>query len=208
MIDPAPQPKSPLTLVLAHGAGAPMDSDFMAAMAAGISQRGITVARFEFPYMEQRRLTGKKSPPNRMPVLLEHFAAAVEQCGGPGHCVVGGKSMGGRVASVLLAKMNLPGAVSLGYPFHPPGKPDRLRADHWPDIRAPWLIVQGTRDPFGKPQQVADYPLPPSARVRWLEDGDHDFKPRKASGLTQAQHWEQACDWVAEFVAELPEGLA
>jgi len=108
--------------------------------------------------------------------------------------------MGGRVASMLLSQSPVKGAVSLGYPFHPPGKPDKVRKEHWGDIKAPWLIVQGTRDPFGKPDEVAGYGLPASTDLRWLEDGDHDFKPRKASGLTRSQHWQQAADWVSDFI--------
>jgi len=203
LCDTPQNPKSDLTLLLAHGAGAPMDSDFMATLAGLVCARGIKVVRFEFPYMAQRRETGKKRPPDRMPVLLETFAALVKECGGPESCVVAGKSMGGRVASMILASLPVPGAISLGYPFHPPGKPDKVRRDHWQQVSNPWLIVQGTRDPFGKPEEVAGYGLPDGARLRWLEDGDHDFKPRKATGLTQQQHWQQAADWVAEFVMEI-----
>ena len=200
LCDTPQKPKSDLTLVLAHGAGAAMDSDFMSALARLISERGIKVVRFEFPYMAQRRETGKKRPPDRMPVLMASFNQVVADIGGPDHCVVAGKSMGGRVASMLLSQQQARAAVSLGYPFHPPGKSDKVRRDHWSDIRLPWLIVQGTRDPFGKPDEAATYGLPASAQIQWLEDGDHDFKPRKASGLTQWQHWEQAADWVSEFV--------
>jgi predicted alpha/beta-hydrolase family hydrolase len=179
-----------------------MDSDFMTTMAGLICDQGIRVVRFEFPYMEERRRTGKKRPPDRMPTLIESFIRVVNDHGGPLRCVVGGKSMGGRVASMLLADIALKGAISLGYPFHPPGKPDKVRNQHWPDIQAPWLIVQGTRDSFGKPDEVAQYTLPSGAKVMWLQDGDHDFKPRKSSGLSQAQHCQQAALWVADFVKE------
>lgn len=205
LCDTPQKPKSDLTLVLAHGAGAPMDSDFMATMARLVCDRGIKVVRFEFPYMAQRRETGKKRPPDRMPVLMETFMQVVDEHGGADHCVVGGKSMGGRVASMLLAEESARAAVSLGYPFHAPGKPDKVRKDHWADMTKPWLIVQGTRDPFGKPEEVSGYGLPKVATLKWLEDGDHDFKPRKASGLTQAQHWQQAADWVSEFVLGVSE---
>ena len=200
LCDTPQKPKSDLTLVLAHGAGAAMDSDFMTTIARLVCERGIKVVRFEFPYMAQRRETGKKRPPDRMPVLMETFSRLIEEHGGADGCVVGGKSMGGRVASMLLAEGQAAAAISLGYPFHPPGKPEKVRKDHWPDIQQPWLIVQGTRDPFGKPQEVDSYGLPKVATLKWLEDGDHDFKPRKASGLTQAQHWQQAADWVSEFI--------
>lgn len=203
LCDTPQKPKSDLTLVLAHGAGAPMDSDYMAALAGLICAGGISVVRFEFPYMAQRREAGKKRPPDRMPVLAAAFEQVVDELGGADACVVAGKSMGGRVASMLLAENRARAAIALGYPFHPPGKPDNVRRDHWPQIVRPWLIVQGTRDPFGKPGEVNEYDLPASARVQWLEDGDHDFKPRKASGLTQGQHWQQAADWVCEFIVGL-----
>lgn len=180
-----------------------MDSDYMNFMANSISDAGVKVVRFEFPYMDRRRHTGKKSPPDRMPKLIDCFNDVVQQYGGPDRCIAGGKSMGGRVASLMLAENQVAAAISLGYPFHPPGKQDKVRGDHWPQIRAPWLIVQGTRDAFGKLEEVMDYPLPHSAVLRWLEDGDHDFKPRKASGLTQPQHWQQAAEWAAEFIIGL-----
>ncbi|RLT92894.1 MAG: alpha/beta hydrolase, partial [Ketobacter sp.] len=109
--------------MLAHGAGAPMDSDFMATIARLVCDRGIKVVRFEFPYMAQRRETGKKRPPDRMPVLMDTFSQVIDDHGGPDHCVVAGKSMGGRVASMVLAEGKARAAISLGYPFHPPGKP-------------------------------------------------------------------------------------
>ena len=180
-----------------------MDSDFMNFMAESISGLGVAVVRFEFPYMAKRRRSGIKSPPDRMPKLMACFEQVVEQYGGPDGCVAGGKSMGGRVASMLLAEAKVSAAVSLGYPFHPPGKPDRVRRDHWDTIEQPWLIVQGTRDNFGKPDQVASYGLPGCSQLLWLEDGDHDFKPRKASGFLQSEHWQQAAEWVAHFIIQL-----
>lgn len=197
-------PKNPLadvTVVLAHGAGAGMDSDFMTAMAQGLCAQGVAVVRFEFPYMVQRRDGGSKRPPDKMPVLEEAFSTLLQQFGP--RCVAAGKSMGGRVASHLLARQACLAAISLGYPFHPPAKPDQVRAAHWPQILRPWLIVQGSRDPFGTSEEVAGYALPSSARVRWLADGDHDFKPRKASGFSQSAHWQSAVLAMAEFVKEL-----
>lgn len=197
-------PRNPLVdvaVVLAHGAGAGMDSDFMVAMAQGLCAQGIAVVRFEFPYMAQRREGGSRRPPDKMPVLEETFSALLQQFGP--RCVAAGKSMGGRVASHLLARQECLAAMSLGYPFHPPGKADQVRMAHWPQILRPWLIVQGSRDPFGTQEEVSSYALPPSARVRWLADGDHDFKPRKASGFSQSAHWQSAVLAMAEFVKEL-----
>lgn len=201
LIDQPDSPQSDITLVLAHGAGVGMDSDFLAAMAAGLCLQGLRVVRFEFPYMAQRRETGRKRPPDRMPVLEACFSSALQQV--DGRCVAAGKSMGGRVASMMLAQQRCLASIALGYPFHPPAKPQTLRAAHWPDIERPWLIVQGSRDPFGSRDEVAGYALPSSSRVQWLDDADHDFKPRKSSGFTQAQHWQTAIDCMATFVKEL-----
>lgn len=193
--------QSDLTLVFAHGAGAGMDSDFMQALAGMIAEQGVRVVRFEFPYMAQRRVDEKQRPPDRMPVLLECFAQAIALQGGPQHCVAAGKSMGGRVASMLLAQRQCVAAVSLGYPFHPPAKPDQWRNEHWPQISKPWLIVQGDRDSFGTRAEVEREDVP--AEILWLPDGDHDFKPRLRSGFTQWQHWQTAAAKVAWFVRHL-----
>lgn len=198
---------APMTVALAHGAGAPMDSPFMDAMADGLAQTGLRVARFEFPYMARRREDGKRRPPDRQPVLIETWRAVVETLGRD-DLVVGGKSMGGRMASILAAELEdegrpLAGLVALGYPFHPPGKPDRLRIDHLRALRTPSLFLQGERDPFGRRDEVGDYPLSDAIRLHWLADGDHGFKPRKASGRTEAQNWSEAIEAIATFARTL-----
>lgn len=170
-------------LLLAHGAGAPMDSPFMDLLAAALAARHVRVLRFEFPYMAERRETGRKRPPNPMLVLQSAFRDQAGRVDAPFY--VGGKSMGGRVASMLAAEIGASGFVCFGYPFHPPGKPERTRIDHLQELDCRGLIVQGTRDPFGKPNEVAGYTLDPALRLHWLESGEHDFKPLKASGLTQ-----------------------
>lgn len=190
------------TLVLAHGAGAPMDSPFMNAMAAGLGARGLLVARFELPYMRRRRETGERKPPDREPVLREAWLARIAALGGGEKLVIGGKSLGGRMASLVADEAGVRGLVCLGYPFHPPGQPDKLRTAHLRDLRTPALIVQGTRDPFGPPQDVEGYDLSPSIRIVWLEDGDHSFKPRVSSGRTEPQNLAAAVEAVAEFVKE------
>lgn len=183
-------------IVLAHGAGAPMDSPYMETMARGLAEGGARVARFELPYMRRRRETGERRAPDREPVLRQAWLAAVEALGGGERVVIGGKSMGGRIASMVADEAGVRGLVCLGYPFHPPGQPDRLRTAHLRELRTPALIVQGTRDPFGSPDDVAGYELSPKIRVVWLEDGDHSFKPRASSGRTEKQN-------VAEAVAEV-----
>jgi predicted alpha/beta-hydrolase family hydrolase len=192
---------SPLTIALAHGAGAAMDSPFMAAFAEGLAARGYRVARFEFPYMAERRRTGRKRPPDRANVLLDSWRAAIAALGSES-LVIGGKSLGGRIASMVADETGVRGLVCLGYPFHPPGRPQDPRIEHLRQLRTPTLILQGARDPFGPPEEVRRYALSPAIRVRWLEDGDHGFKPRKASGRTERQNWDEAIDAFAGFVAD------
>ncbi|HEY0511420.1 MAG TPA: alpha/beta family hydrolase [Thermoanaerobaculia bacterium] len=192
-----------LTLVLAHGAGAPMDSPFMNAMAAGLAAGGLRVARFEFPYMRRRRETGERRPPDREPALREAWLAAVASLGGGERLVIGGKSLGGRMASLVADEAGARGLVCLGYPFHPPGQLDRLRTAHLRALRTPTLIVQGTRDPFGTPDEVAGYELSPAIRTVWMEDGDHSFKPRVSSGRAERQNLEAAVGETLAFVKRL-----
>lgn len=192
-----------ITLALAHGAGAPMDSPFMSAIAARLAASGHHVARFEFPYMAGRRVDGRRRPPDRQPVLLETWRTVVAALGDPGNVVVGGKSMGGRMASLLAAEDGARGLVCLGYPFHPPGKPERTRVDHLAELGVPALIVQGTRDPFGTRAEVAGYALSASIRVAWVEDGDHDLKPRKSTGRDHEAALDEAADAVDRFLVSL-----
>ena len=178
---------APVTLLLAHGAGAPMDSATMTAAARALAGEGLRVARFEFGYMAGRR-QGVRKPPPRAESVMGEYRDAVAALGAP-RVVIGGKSMGGRVASMVADELGVAGLLCLGYPFHPPGRPEQLRTRHLEGLRTPALIVQGTRDPFGGREEVAGYRLSPAIRVLWLEDGDHDLKPRKAvSGLTAAEH--------------------
>jgi uncharacterized protein len=190
-------------LVLAHGAGAAMDSPFMTSLAALLGAEGLRVARFEFPYMHARR-SGRRPGPDREPVLRETWKAVLAQLGGAARTVIGGKSMGGRIASLIADEVGVRGLVCLGYPFHPAGRPERLRTAHLAGLRTPALFVQGTRDALGSREDVAGYRLSPQIRIAWLEDGDHSFKPRAASGHTERGHREEAAAEVARFVFALP----
>jgi predicted alpha/beta-hydrolase family hydrolase len=190
------------TLVLAHGAGAPMDSPFMAAFAEGLGARGLRVARFEFPYMRARRETGGRKPPDRAPLLLDCWRAVIAQVDARS-LVIGGKSMGGRMASLIADETGVAGLVCLGYPFHPPGRPEKTRTEHLAALATPTLIVQGERDALGGRAEVEGYALSPAIRLHWLADGDHSFKPRKASGRTEAENWAEGIAAVADFCAAL-----
>jgi predicted alpha/beta-hydrolase family hydrolase len=179
-----------------------MDSPFMVTMARELAATGVRVARFEFPYMAARR-SGVRRPPDREPVLRQVWLAVVDALGGGGRVVIGGKSMGGRIASLVADECGARGLVCLGYPFHPPGQPEKLRTAHLAELRTPALIVQGTRDSFGTPDDVAGYRLAPGIRIVWLEDGDHSFKPRASSGHTEAEHLRTAVATVAGFLGSL-----
>ncbi len=190
------------TIILAHGAGAGMDSPAMEAFARGLAGEDLRVVRFEFPYMQRRRDTGKRGGPDRPPVLMESWRRAVATAGGR-RLVIGGKSMGGRIASMVADDIGAHGLVCLGYPFHPPGRPEKLRTAHLADLKTRTLIVQGTRDTFGKPEEIEAYELSDAIEVVWLEDGDHSFKPRKASGRTLEQNVAEAIAAIAEFIGSL-----
>ena len=189
------------TIILAHGAAAPMDAPFMNTVAGGLAERGIKVIRFEFPYMQKRRETGKGGGPGRAEGLTDFFREVIEAAGEPGGLIIGGKSMGGRVASLVADQANVRGLVCLGYPFHPPGRPDKLRVAHLRELKTPTLVVQGERDNFGNRAEVSRYDLSDAIRVEDLVDGDHSFKPRKSSGQTLAQNLERAIELVSAFAA-------
>ena len=198
---------SRITFLFAHGAGAPMDSDWMNAMAERIGGRNIRVARFEFAYMAARRSgDGKRPPPAPANRLIAEYLDVIASLDNPGRLFIGGKSMGGRMASMIAQKLyetnGIAGLICLGYPFHPPGSPAKLRTDHLEKMTVPSLVCQGERDPFGTREEVAAYPLPRAMRLLWLPDGDHDLKPRKASGLTLDQNLEAAAAGIAEFARE------
>ncbi len=196
-------PDARTTLVLAHGAGTLMDSPFLTRVARELAGRGVRVARFEFPYMARRRAEGRRGPLDRQSVLLAAWRDAVRELGGGPRLVIGGKSLGGRMASMLADEVEARALVCIGYPFHPPKQPERLRTAHLEEIRTPTLIVQGTRDAYGTPEDVAGYRLSPAIRVVWIEDGDHDLRARAASGRSQARNLGEAVDAVARFLAEL-----
>jgi predicted alpha/beta-hydrolase family hydrolase len=191
------------TILLAHGAGAPMDSAWMNAFADRLAAKSIRVARFEFSYMAARRTGEGRKPPPRAETLLTEYRAAVEQLGPAEKLFIGGKSMGGRVASMvadaLYADRKIAGLVCLGYPFHPPGSPEKLRTAHLEELAAPTLICQGTRDPFGTKEEISGYRLSPVISLFWLEDGDHDFKPRKGACATAGGNLDAAAARVAEW---------
>lgn len=179
-----------------------MDTTFMTFFAEGLAARGYRLARFEFPYMAARRNDGKRRPPNRQPLLLETWSSVISELGAS-RLVIGGKSMGGRMATMIADESKVRGLLCLGYPFYGAGRADKPRTAHLETLRTPTLICQGKRDPMGNHEIVSGLKLSKSIKINWAEDGDHDLKPRKASGLTHDQNLTAALDAAAAFLSAL-----
>ncbi len=194
------------TLLLAHGAGAAMDSAFMNRLAAALAANGLAVARFEFAYMAGRRTGGSKRPPPKADKLIGEFQTALQalmaDCESP--ILIGGKSMGGRVAAILAGGASLPGRVKgvccFGYPFLATGKADAdWRLEPLEGAKRPVLICQGDRDPFGSRAELDKVALPEGVALIYLEDGNHDFGPRGKSPATLDGNITEAAKAVAGF---------
>ena len=192
IVDEVPGAKH--NFLFAHGAGAPMDHPWMTRVALGLAERGIRVIRFEFPYMAARRTSGKRGAPDRQPVLLDTYRRLVAEAGGGERVAIGGKSMGGRMASMVADELGVRRLVCFGYPFYPPGQPEKLRTAHLEQLRTPTLILQGTRDPFGTEEEVSSYRLSRTIRLEWLRDGGHS--------LEGAGNLERAIAAAAAFLAD------
>ena len=197
------------TLVLfAHGAGADMQHAFMATIAQGMAVGGVDVVRFNFPYVQQRQLDGTRRPPNRAPELLADFQQQLQlaiELLQPAHIILMGKSMGGRIATMLAAD-NLPeivrGIICLGYPFLPKGKTaPRLAALQ--ACRLPVMIYQGERDSFGDQRQLQQWSLPASVQLQWVSDGDHSFQPRKSASVTLAENFTSVISGSLSYIRSL-----
>lgn len=201
-------------LLLAHGAGAPMTSPFMEEFARWLAEHGVGTARFEFAYMASRRTEGKRRPPPRADSLLGEFEAALSAVSDRvilRNIFIGGKSMGGRVASMLAdrayARGRVKGLICLGYPFHPPDKPDKLRVEHLSTLACPALFVQGERDPFGNQAEVEALGLPASIEFHWAGDGDHDLGPRGGKGFTRRGNLAAAASAIAAWCGRVPDPM-
>ncbi|CAI3794817.1 alpha/beta fold hydrolase [Rheinheimera sp. MM224] len=200
-------PKPVARLLLSHGAGAPVQSEFCKLLAELLAKQNIEVWGFNFAYM-QKTLAGKRQLPAKMPVLMAEVLEQVSQMPTDLPLVIAGKSMGGRVATMLAASHLLPaqvkGVIAFGYPFHPPKK-DNWRTEHFVDLKRSVLVLQGERDPFGSTEELAGKSWP-SIDLKWLQSGDHDFMPLQKSGLSQQQLIEQAAylsrSFINEFILE------
>lgn len=199
-------------LLITHGAGAGLDSKVLVAYRSALADKGVQTLGMEFAYLREMRKRGRRRPPPKVEYLMNELALMCDILTQVSHLSqsalwLGGKSMGGRVASMLAARDGAAGLILCGYPFHPPGKPDRLRLDHWPQLSCPTLVLQGTRDPFGRREEVESYALPECATLHWLEDGDHDWKPRRASGLSQEELICTAASQTATFMSQYDKAL-
>ncbi len=196
VLDLPEEPRDAVVL-LAHGAGAPLDSTFMRYVARDLCARGLTVMRFHYPYMERRVREGRTRPPDRKPVLEAAHANATAYVRErfPKHrLVLAGKSLGGRIGTLLAAKgEDCAGLVLFGYPLHPPRRPDRLRKEHFPAIPQPALFLQGTRDPLCDLDLLKEAlaTFGGVATLRIIEGGDHSFEVLKRSGRTTEEAWSE-----------------
>ena len=188
------------TFVFAHGAGAGQNSEFMQLVAEGLAKHNINVVRFNFAYMQLAEDLGKRRPPDRVDKLLLHFKTVLSESDDRLPIFIGGKSLGGRMASMLLKESTALGCICMGYPFHPPGKPEKLRTEHLLAINKPVLILQGDRDTFGTREEIGTYHLSAQVQINYLTDGDHSFKPRIASGYSLDGHINLAITQTAEFI--------
>ncbi len=187
-------------LVFAHGAGNDKDSEFMQQCQGAFRALDIDCVLFNFDYMDKAKELGKRRPPDRMPKLLDRFASEVGSAGNELPLFIGGKSMGGRVASHLLETCPAAAAICFGYPFHPPGKPENLRVGHLQEPGKPILIVQGERDPFGKKEEIASYSLDNRVKTEYLANGEHSFKTRKSDPNNFEQNLGAAVSCSADFI--------
>ena len=193
-------------VIFAHGAGAGMEHRFMQYFAENLVSDDWQVIRFEFPYMQQIRDSGKRRPPNPQAILLEYWQQKITQYRPKGKLVLAGKSMGGRMASMVADDCNLDGLLVFGYPFHPPTKPEKLRTAHLKALKTTSLILQGERDTLGSREEVSHYSLSKNINIKWLVDGDHGLKPRKKSGLSESDNWQIALTSCDKFLNMILQG--
>ena len=204
----APADGADVSLILGHGAGAGQNSAFMVKFAAALAERGIETITFNFAYTEAGRRVPDRN--DRLEAAWRRVIAGYRSGEFGAHArrlAIGGKSMGGRIASQVAATEGggIAGLVFLGYPLHPPGRPDKLRSAHLPQIRAPMLFVQGSRDTFGTPEELRPIlaTLNAPAELTVIEDGDHSFKVRKTAPLSQAAVFDFILDTVERWLLAL-----
>lgn len=195
-------------IIFAHGAGADMEHEYICELVNLLNKKQLNVLRFNFPYMDKRKLDGKRRPPDRMPVLVECYQSVLANVNSKLPVYIAGKSMGGRVAATIASDKtlmnihNVQGVICLGYPFHPAKKLDKLRLTPLQETQLPVLILQGGRDSLGSKSEIEKYDISSKCQVNYFTDGDHDLKPRVKSGFTLQQHRVLAVQQMSEFINE------
>jgi predicted alpha/beta-hydrolase family hydrolase len=175
----------------------------MQSVTENLVQQQINVIRFNFEYMQKAIVLEKRYPPDRIDKLCAYYHKIISEVSDTLPLFIGGKSMGGRVSTMILEQSNAKAAVCFGYPFHPPGKLEKLRIEHLKDISKPFLVLQGERDSFGSRAEISQYPLAETVKCHFLPDGDHSLKPRKSSGFTQTQNINEATAMAVKFIKEI-----
>ncbi len=203
---PEQEPKG--IFLLAHGPSKGMASPFMETIAKGVVAAGVRVVRFHFPYMEDTLQTGKEKPVNQRRILKKCFSEVITHCIEKERCsskyiIIGGKSMGARIASIVADEHKVAGVICLGYPFHPLEKPEKFRIKHLRNIQTPTLICQGERDQFGTREEVQQQILSKSVKFHWLEKCDHNFRPSRRSNRTLDENLEDVIHACNNFINHL-----
>ncbi|TWX73919.1 alpha/beta fold hydrolase [Colwellia sp. C1TZA3] len=196
-------------VIFAHGAGADMHHAYIEELIALMNAQQLSVLRFNFPFMDKRKLDGKRRPPDRMPALVECYQAILANANSTLPIYIAGKSMGGRIAAtlagdkVLMQKQLVSGVICLGYPFHPVKKPEKLRLAPLQNTQLPVLILQGERDALGSESEIKQYEISSRCQLHYFSDGDHDLKPRVKSGYNLKQHQTTAVNKIRDFIDEI-----
>jgi len=185
-----------------------MATPFMDTIARGIINAGVRVVRFHFPFMEETLRTGMEIPPNSRKILKQCFSEVIMHCLEAERCpskyiIIGGKTMGARIASIVADEHKVAGVICLGYPFHPLKKPKYFRIKHLRSIQTPTLICQGERDPFGRREEVQQRIFSKSIKFHWLADSDNNFKPGRLSDRTYDENMEDIIRVCNRFINHL-----
>ena len=193
---------SPDTIILAHSSGEPMNSEFMNYFSKHLSELGFFCIRFQFPYMTKQIIEGRKKPPDKIDSLIKSWCIAINHIN-KNNIIIGGKSMGGRIATLIANKVNPKGIVVLGYPFFNPKGKTKNRTEHLKNINIPTLICQGENDTLGKRPQVEKLHLSKKINLHWIESANHSLIPLKRTGKTRNQSWDECIIAINKFIKNL-----
>ncbi len=193
--------KAKTCVVLTHGSGESSASTFLSYFADGLVANKRRVVRFDFPYMAERSTTGRRRPPDPEEVLMETWRQVVQELPNE-RIIIGGKSLGGRIATMVADELGVDGVLCLGYPFHPSGRPEKLRDEHLKELQTPTLIIQGELDQFGSQAEVSGYSLSEAIQVHWVPEGDHSYNLPRGSDRAHQQNLKNALRAAESFLFE------